>query len=157
MNANNKLDHIDNKILDILQKNGRITNAELAKRIGMSPPPMLERVRKLEKKGIIRKYVALIDPDAVGKGTIAFVAVSLDRHLIKSIGQFTRSIERLPEVMECYHITGEDDYLLKVAVRDIHEYEDFILKKLTKFPALSKIKTSFVLSTIKHETKLPVE
>ena len=157
MNTENKLDDIDKKILSILQENGRITNAELASRVGMSPPPMLERVRKLEKKGIIQKYVALINPDAVGKGTMALVSVSLDRHRIRSIDQFTQAIDTLPEVMECYHITGEDDYLLKVAVKDINEYEDFILKKLTKLPALSTIKTSFILSTVKYETKFPIE
>ena len=157
MQSNNKLDDIDRKILDILQENGRITNIELASRVGISPPPMLERVKKLEKRGIIRKYVALIDPDAVEKGTMALVSVSLDRHLIKSIGQFTRAIEKLPEVMECYHITGEEDYILKVTIKDIREYEDFILKKLTKIPAVDKIKTSFVLSTVKYETKFPVE
>ena len=157
MNVNNKLDKIDKHILNILQENGRITNAELANRVGMSPPPMLERVRKLENKGIIKKYVALIDPDSVSKGTMALVSVSLDRHRIKSIDQFTQAIDTLPEVMECYHITGEDDYLLKVAVKDINEYENFILKKLTKLPALSKIKTSFILSTVKYETKFPVQ
>ena len=157
MSVNNKLDHIDKEILNILQENGRITNTELASRVGMSPPPMLERVKKLEKRGIITKYVALIDPDTIDKGTMALVSVSLDRHRIKSIDQFTHAIEKLPEVMECYHITGEDDYLLKVAVKDIHEYENFILKKLTKLPALSKIKTSFILSTVKYETKFPVE
>ena len=157
MNVNNKLDDIDKQILNILQENGRITNAELANRVGMSPPPMLERVRKLENKGIIKKYVALIDPDSVSKGTMALVSVSLDRHRIRSIDQFTQAIDTLPEVMECYHITGEDDYLLKVAVKDINEYEDFILKKLTKLPALSKIKTSFILSTVKYETKFPVQ
>ncbi len=157
MNANNRLDPIDKKILEILQKNGRITNSELARRVGISPPPTLERVRKLERKGIIRKYVALIDPDAAGKGTVAFVAISLDRHLIKSIDRFTRAIERFPEVMECYHISGQEDYILKVAVKNIHEYERFILERLTKIPAVSKIQTSFVLSTVKFETNYPVE
>jgi len=157
MDAANRLDDIDKKVLTILQENGRITNTELASRVGISPPPMLERVKKLEKRGVIKKYVALIDPDAVGKGTMALVSVSLDRHLIKSIDQFTRAIETLPEVMECYHITGEEDYLLKVVIKDIHEYEEFVLKKLTKIPAISKIKTSFILSTVKYETKFPVE
>ena len=157
MNVNNKLDDIDKKILNILQENGRITNAELASRVGMSPPPMLERVKKLEKKGIIKKYVTLLDPESIGKGTMALVSVSLDRHLIKSIDQFTRAIEKLPEVMECYHITGEEDYILKVAIKDIRKYEDFVLKKLTKIQAINKIKTSFVLSTVKYETKYLVE
>ena len=157
MNVDNKLDDIDKKILNILQENGRITNAELAGRVGMSPPPMLERVKKLEKKGIIKKYVTLLDPESIGKGTMALVSGSLDRHHIKSIDQFTRAIEKLPEVMECYHITGEEDYILKVAINDIREYEDFVLKKLTKIQAINKIKTSFVLSTVKNETKYLVE
>lgn len=157
MSINNKIDDIDRKILEILQENGRITNAELASRVGISPPPMLERVKKLEKKGIIQKYVALLDPDTIGKGTMALVSVSLDRHRIKSIDLFTKAIEKIPEVMECYHVTGDDDYILKVAVKDIHEYENFILKKLTKLPAISKLKTSFILSTVKYETKFPVD
>ena len=157
MTTNSQLDDTDKQILNILQENGRITNAELASRVGISPPPMLERVKKLEKRGFIKKYVALVDPDAVGKGTMALVSVSLDRHRIKSIDQFMRAIERLPEVMECYHITGEEDYLLKVAIKDIHEYENFVLQKLTKIPALSKIKTSFILSTVKYETNFLIE
>ena len=157
MSVNNKLDDIDRNILAILQENGRITNAELASRIGISPPSMLERVKKLEKKGVIRRYVALVDPSMVDKGTMALVSVSLDRHRVKSIDQFTRAIEKLPEVMECYHVTGEEDYILKVVVKDIQEYENLILTKLTKLPALSKLKTSFILSTVKYQTSYPIE
>jgi Lrp/AsnC family leucine-responsive transcriptional regulator len=151
-----KLDKTDREILDIIQKNARITNAELASRIGMSPPPVLERVRKLEKRGYIKKYVALLDPARVGCGTIVFVSVSLAIHQYKSISRFVEKILALPEVLECYHMTGEEDYLLKVCVSDIEEYEKFVLHRLTRIPGINKLKTSMVLSTVKHETCLPV-
>lgn len=152
-----KMDNIDKKILQILQGNGRITNAELAKKIGLSPPTVLDRVRKLEENGIIEKYITLINPQAVGRGTTAFVAVSLSRHEEKSIGSFHQSILGMPEVLECYHITGEDDYLLKVCFQDIPAYRNFLMEKLTRVPGIAKIKTSFVLAPLKKETTLPIE
>lgn len=151
------MDNIDKKILELLQGNGRITNAELAKKIGVSPPTVLERVRKLEKRGVIEKYITLINPQMVGRGTTAFVAVSLSQHKDKAIESFRQAILRIPEVLECYHITGEEDYLLKVCIQDIPAYRNFLMEKLTKIPGISKIKTSFVLSPLKKETKLPIE
>ena len=106
-----KLDSTDKKILEILQENGRITNAQLANQVGLSPPPMLERVKKLEKLGIIKKYVALLDPSKVNKSTMVIVSLSLARHRIKSLDQVNREILNFPEVLECYHIAGEEDYL----------------------------------------------
>jgi Lrp/AsnC family leucine-responsive transcriptional regulator len=153
----NVLDNADKKILNILQANGRITNSQLAKEVGLSPPPMLERVRKLEKNGIIKKYVALVDPKKLDRGTIAFVAVSLRFHRQDAIQEFVTEIQKIPEVLECHHITGEEDYLLKVVIKDISEYERFLLEKLTRFSGISKIKTSFILSTLKQETKIPVD
>ena len=153
----NSIDHLDKKILNLLQENGRITNAQLAKEVGLSPPPMLERVRKLEKNGIIKKYVALVDPKKLERGTIAFVAVALRFHRRDAIQEFVTEIQKFPEVLECYHITGEEDYLLKVIIKDIAEYERFLLEKLTRFSGISKIKTSFILSTLKQETKIPID
>ncbi|MFC1502372.1 Lrp/AsnC family transcriptional regulator [bacterium] len=153
---NNTLDDIDRKILDILQENGRITNAQLAKEAGISPPPMLDRVRKLEKNGYIRKYVALADPKKLNRGTMAFVAISLSLHRRDAIQEFVEKIQQIPEVLECYHLTGETDYLLKIAIEDMDAYEQFLLQKLTRFSGISKIKTSFILSTLKQETKIPV-
>ena len=127
-----KLDEIDKKILNILQQNGRITNAQLASEVGLSPPPMLERVKKLEKNGIIQKYVAVLDYKKIDKSTMVFVSLSLARHRIKSIDQVNQEILKLPEVLECYHIAGEQDYLLKIVVKDVQEYEQFILKKLAQ-------------------------
>jgi Lrp/AsnC family leucine-responsive transcriptional regulator len=154
---NHFLDHIDRKIINLLQDNGRMTNAQLAKEIGLSPPPMLERVRKLEKNGIIRKYVALVDPKKLDLGTIAFVSVSLSLHQKRAIQHFVSEIQKIPEILECYHITGEEDYLLKVVIKDIEHYERFLVEKLTPLSGISKIKTSFILNTLKQNTKIPVD
>ncbi|MCB0291543.1 MAG: Lrp/AsnC family transcriptional regulator [Calditrichaeota bacterium] len=152
-----KLDDIDINILNILQSNGRITNSQLAADIGISPPASLERVKRLENAGVIRRYVALVDPAHIDKGVFALVLVSLAIHQLQSIDQFTAEIKKLPEVLECYHITGEEDFLLKIAVKDIAGYEDFILTKLTRIPGVRQMKTSFVLSTVKYDTRIPVD
>ncbi|MCD4697744.1 MAG: Lrp/AsnC family transcriptional regulator [Bacteroidales bacterium] len=153
----NKFDEIDKKILNILQENGRITNADLAAKVGLSPPPMLERVKKLEKNGVITKYVALLDPTKIDKSTIVFVSLTLARHRIKSIELVKEEMKKFPEVLECYSITGEEDYLLKVIVKDVSEYEKFMHHKLAKIPAVSRIKSFVVLSTSKYETKTLIE
>ncbi|MFQ6618176.1 MAG: Lrp/AsnC family transcriptional regulator [Fidelibacterota bacterium] len=150
------LDEIDRKILSILQDNGRIRNRELANRIGLSPPSALERVKKLEKKGVIKRYVALLNPVSIGKDTVMFVAVSLIIHQENAIEKFTSAVMSLPEVLECYHITGTSDYLLKVAVRDVAAYEEFVLHKLLKIPVIQNIQTSVVLSTVKQNTKFEI-
>jgi len=152
-----KFDEIDKKILNILQENGRITNADLASKVGLSPPPMLERVKKLEKNGVITKYVALLDPKKINKSTIIFVSLTLARHRLKSLDQVKEEFANFPEVLECYSITGEEDYLLKVMVKSVEEYEDFMLHKLAKIPAISRIKSFVVLSTLKYETKTEIE
>ncbi len=151
-----KFDDIDKKILDTLQSNARITNAQLAQDAGISPPGMLERVRRLENSGVIKKYVALLNPEKVGRGTLAMVSISLDVHQIPQIEKFTEEINKVEEVLECYHLAGGDDFLLKVAVNDISDYENFMLTKLTKIPGVSKVKTSFILSTVKFDTKLNI-
>ena len=152
-----KFDDIDRKILTILQENGRITNADLASKVGLSPPPMLERVKKLEKSGVITKYVALLDPKKVDKSTIVFVSLTLARHRFKSIDHVKEEFANFPEVLECYSITGEEDYLLKVVVNNVEEYENFMLHKLAKIPAISRIKSSVVLSTLKYDTKVEID
>lgn len=151
-----KLDDADRLILDILQSHGRITNSKLAEQLGMSPSPMLERVRKLEKSGIIERYVALLAPEKVGK-TFAFVSVSLAVHQLGALDHFKQAIHDLPEVLECHHITGEDDFILKVAVSGIDDYRDFVVNKLTPISGINKIRTSFVLDTVKYTTKIDVK
>jgi|FLOH01.1.fsa_nt_gi Lrp/AsnC family transcriptional regulator, leucine-responsive regulatory protein len=151
------LDKTDKQILDILQGDGRITNAELARRINMSPPPTLERVKKMERNGIIHGYVALANPVMLGLTCFTYVEVTLVRHGREGVERFMNAITALSEVMECHHITGGADFLLKVATRDIPDYENFVLHKLTALPEVQHLKTMVVLSTLKHETKLPID
>ncbi|MFQ6604942.1 MAG: Lrp/AsnC family transcriptional regulator [Fidelibacterota bacterium] len=151
-----KLDSTDRNILNILQSDGRITNAELAKRVNMSPSPTLERVKKLERTGIIKGYVALLDPVKAGTPFFSFVEVTLVRHGTRAVQRFMTSITQLEEVLECHHITGGADFLLKVATRDIPSYETFIVNKLTALEDVQHLKTLVVLSTLKQETRIPI-
>ncbi|MCF7808203.1 MAG: Lrp/AsnC family transcriptional regulator [Candidatus Marinimicrobia bacterium] len=149
------IDKTDKKILDILQSEGRITNAELARRINMSPPPTLERVKKLERNGYIQNYVALVNPTVMGFTCFTYVEVTLVRHGTERVEKFIKSITELDRVMECHHITGSADFLIKVASKDIPDYEDFVLRTLTSLPEVQNLKTLVVLSTLKHKTRLP--
>lgn len=152
-----KIDHIDKQILNLLQQNARITNVDLASKIGISPPAMLERVKRLEKGNYIKKYSAVINPDKVGKNIIALISVWLSAHQLSSIDSFTKQINKFDEVLECYHIAGEEDFILKIITSSIKDVEEFLLKKLTKIPGVSKVNTKFVLSTVKYETKIKIE
>ncbi len=152
-----KLDEVNKQILSILQDDGSITNSELAKRIGLAPASTLERVKKLEKTGIIRKYVALLDSEKIGRDIVAFVEISMSEHSAETIKLFTREIVKIPEVLDCYHISGDKDFLLKVVTDSIKNYETFALEKLAVLPHVGKISTLFVLSTIKEETSLHLE
>lgn len=152
-----KLDNIDKKILDILQDDSRITNVQLSTTVGISPPAMLERVKRLENNGVIRKYVALVDADKMGRGTFAFVSVALAAHQLNSIDSFTKNINNMEEVLECYHVAGEDDFILKVAVENIQQYEKFLLEKLAKIKGVNRVNTMFILSTVKFNTKIHID
>lgn len=147
-----KLDKTDIKILQILQNNGRITNAELAKQIKISPPPTLERVKKLEKNGVIKKYAALVNPAEIGIESFSFMEVTLSRHGKDAVNKFMKAVQKVDEVMECHHVTGDADFLLKIAVKNINSYENLILNKLTGLPNIQHLKTTMVLSTLKNET-----
>ena len=151
------LDSIDKKILKILQTDARITNKELASQLGLSPPPTLERVKKLEKQGYIKGYSAQLDPKKIDLGTTMLVSVNLHQHSQNAIDEFYQAIENLNEVIECYHVTGEDDFLLKVVCKDILEYERFVRQKLSKLNSLGKMKSSVVLSTFKDLHEYPIE
>ena len=150
------IDNIDRKILETLQDDGRIKNSDLAKIINISPPPTAERVKKLEKNGYINKYVALVNPTKVGITCFTYVEVTLIRHGKEGVERFMRSIVKLDEVMECHHITGGADFLLKIATKDIPTYEQFIIQSLTALPDVQHLKTLVVLSTLKQETKIPI-
>jgi len=150
------LDAVDLKILDILQSEGRITNAELAHRIGLTPGPALTRVHKLESAGYIKRYVAVVDRDALGLPVTAFVAVIMREHGRLASEQFQRAVDSIPEVLECHHIAGDEDYLLKVVAASPADFERFVLEVLSEIPSVQRVKTTFVLSTTKNETSIPV-
>ncbi len=147
---------IDRRIIEILQEQGRIPNVQLAAEVGLSPPAVLERVRKLEDREVIERYTAIVDNKKTGLGTVAFASVSLNMHRSDSIENFHRFIGMCENVLECYHLAGGEDYLLKIYSRDIDDYEDFLLNALTRIKGIDKVKTMFVLSVLKKETALPV-
>jgi len=151
------LDEIDVQILAILQADGRITNADLSKRVGLSPPSVLQRVRTLEKMGLIRGYHAILDHERLGLKLTAFAQISLSLHQEQPIERFRKQIAAIPEVLECYHVSGEFDFLLKIVVRDIRAYEALIREKITKIRGIRQIKTDFVLGVNKHTTQVPLD
>ena len=151
-----QLDNIDKQILEALQDDGRLTNRDLAVMVNLSPPTTLERVKKLESKGYIKKFVAIVDPVKVNANCFTYVEVTLARHGKDALHRFTAEITRLDEVLECHRITGGADFLLKVVTQDIGAYEDFLIHKLTDLKDIHHLKTLVVLSTLKQETKIPV-
>lgn len=150
------IDDIDRQILALLQQNGRMTNAALSEAVGLTATPLQQRVKKLEQRGVITGYAALVDRSAVGRATLAFVHVKLAQHRIDTHRQFLALVDDLPEVLECHHIAGEHDFLLKVAVRDIPEYERFLLHRLSNEMAIDRVKTTFVLSSHKDAKTVPI-
>ncbi|HYD96500.1 MAG TPA: Lrp/AsnC family transcriptional regulator [Noviherbaspirillum sp.] len=158
------LDKTDRKILAILQANGRLTNQEVADRVNLSPSPCLRRIRSLEESGVIRQYVALLDPDKIGLGLLAYVNVRLEKHSDAPGGagsrspraDFAASVENWPEVVACYAMTGEMDYLLRVHVEDMEHFSQFMMETLLKHPAVLDVKSSFALQRIKDTTALPL-
>ena len=151
------LDATDIKILTILQEQGRITNSKLAAEIGISPPAMLERVKRLESSGIIDKYVAILDQKKTGFGLMAIINVRLSLHQISNLQMVKERLVQLDEVLECYQMTGDVDFLLKVAIKDMYSYTEFVNNKLSGIPGIQNIKTSFVLDTLKSSTALNLQ
>jgi len=150
------IDEIDRAILGLLQADGRMTNADLARAVGLSPAATHARVRRLERDGLIRGYVALVDRERAGFDLLCFVSVSLQLHRPTLVASFPKRVAEMPEVLECHHVTGEADYLLKVAVRGRHELERFIVDRLTPIPGVARIQTSLVLRELKATTALPL-
>lgn len=150
------LDDIDRRILDRLQRNARISNADLARDVGLSPSPCLRRVRELEDSGIIQGYVALLDPASVGLPLSVFVQVTLERQVEHALETFESAVLDRPEVMECYLMTGDSDYLLRVVVADVGAYERFLKDHLTRVAGVASIKSSFALNQVKYGTSLPL-
>jgi len=151
-----KLDTTDLKILRLLQADGSLSNLELAKKINLSPSPTLARVKRLEESGVIAHYAALVNPAALGLQLTVFISISLEKQEASILDHFEAKISQLEEVMEAYLMTGDEDYLLRLAVRDIHALERFILDNLTLIPGVGKIRSSFALKRVKYTTALPI-
>lgn len=162
------LDKTDRKILAILQADGRLSNQEVAERVNLSPSPCLRRIRRLEEAGVIRQYVALLAPEKIGLGLLAYVNVRLEKHSDAAPAgpkrsspaapraDFARSVPDWPEVVACYAMTGEMDYLLRVHVEDMQHFSTFMMETLLRHPAVLDVKSSFALQRIKDTTALPL-
>ena len=151
-----KLDPIDIRILNELQNDSSHSNVELAKRVHLSPSPCLMRVKALKDKGVIRNYVALADPNILGLGLNVFISISLKEQSKEALAKFEERISEHDEVMECYLMTGDSDYLIRVAVADMGALEKFILEQLTPIPGIEKIRSSFALKQVRYKTALPL-
>jgi Lrp/AsnC family leucine-responsive transcriptional regulator len=151
-----ELDAMDLRILAQLQQDGSLTNVELARRVHLSPSPCLARVKALEGAGVIERYVALANAKALGLGLNVFINISLQSQSKEALAAFERRIAEHDEVMECYLMTGDSDYLIRVAVPDIAALERFILEQLTPIPGIEKIRSSFALKQVRYKTALPL-
>lgn len=155
--ALNKFDAIDLQIMRELQENGRMTNVELAERVGLTAPPCLRRVRSLEEDGVIRSYHANLDPGKLGYGITVFAMVSLRSQAEADLRAFEDYVGTLPEVRECYMLNGEIDFILKVVARDLQSFQSFLTTHLTAAPNVSSVKTSLTIRTAKQLAGVPVE
>lgn len=149
------MDAKDRRILQELQRDGRLTNAELAERVNLSPSPCLRRVRKLEETGVIDRYAAIIDREAAGYPVTAFVQVTLARHDREVVDGFEMRVRETPQILTCHLMTGSSDYLLQIVVEGLHAYEEFMRGTLHKTPGIATINTSFVYGTVKDKVELP--
>ena len=152
----NSLDPIDIRILAALQENAKLTNVELAARVNLSPSPCLARVRKLESAGVISRYVTLLNPLALGLGVSVFIQIRLEKQVERALDEFEAAMHRHPEVMECYLMTGDSDYLVRDVVADVPALERFIVDELSKTPGVANIRSSFALKQVKYKTALPL-
>lgn len=151
-----KLDAFDRKILAALQRDGRLSNVQLAEEIGLSPSPCLRRVRMLEDAGVIRGYQAILDRDEVGLGMTIFVGIKVERHTDERAEAFRQAVTALPEVISAFLVSGESDFLLQVVVPDLRAYDRFVTGKLLKLPGVSDIRSNFAINTVKAPGPLPL-
>ena len=156
MAANIKIDQTDRKILEILQANAKITNAQLSKEIGLSPAPTLERVKKLENSGVIKSYHAKLDTGTIGLGVNTFVMVTLKGHNKRNIDLFLDEINRIDDVIECHHITGSGDFILRVIATDITAYQKLMLEKVSEIEVVDSLQSMIILSTFKDSKVMPI-
>ncbi len=151
-----RLDDIDRRILAELQRDGRLSNVELAARVGLSASPCLARVRRLEREGILKGYVALVSPEALGLAITVFIQVTLERQSERTLEIFETRVRAFPEVMECYLMTGDSDYLLRLVAPDVQALQRFIIQDLTTIPGVANIRSSFALKQVAYRTALPL-
>lgn len=152
-----KLDAIDRRILAALQRDGRLTNVELAEEVGLSPSPCLRRVRMLEKAGVIRGYHASLDRGGIGLGLTVFVGIKVERHHDEAATAFREAVRAVPEVISCHLVSGEADFLLQVVVPDLAAYERLLLDTLLRLPGVSDIRSNFAIQTVKAGAALPLD
>jgi Lrp/AsnC family leucine-responsive transcriptional regulator len=152
-----KLDKTDRRILDVLQREGRISVTDLAERVDLSPTPCARRVRQLETSGLIQGYAAIIDPKRAGQAIQAMVQIKLEQHSDEIVERFRRTLIDRPEVLGCYTMTGEMDFLLHVIVRDIEALSEFTLRRLMRIPGVRDVTSSIVLETVKRSQVIPLE
>lgn len=145
-------DAIDKKILKVLQADARLNTKQIAGKIGLTVTPTYERLKKIEQSGVVKEYVALLDREKIGKTIVAFINVSLQLHSKPLINVFERAIVKVPEVMECFHVAGNFDYLLKVVVKDMNSYQNFLSNKLATIENIAHVQSSFVMTEIKQQT-----
>ncbi len=151
-----KIDQIDKQILEILQENAKITNAQLSKDINLSPAPTLERVKKLENAGYIKSYHARLDGQKLGLGVATFVSIKLNKHNKESNENFVKQIRAIDEIVECHYVTGSSDYVLKVVSKDIDSYQSLIMNKISEISEVDNMQTMVILNTIKDSDSLPI-
>lgn len=151
------IDDIDRKILGILQTNAHATSEQLSEQVGLSPSPCARRVRNLEATGVIRSYVAVVDQLKVGLPISVFASIKLERQREEELDRFAKAVQRWPEIVECYLMTGQRDYLLRIVVKDLEAYEAFLKRTLTRLEGVASIESSFALGQVKHAQPLPIE
>lgn len=151
-----KLDATDRRILELLQANSNITNAQLSQEIGLSPAPTLERVKKLENSGVIRSYHAVVDLASIGIGVSTFVTVSLKGHNNDNIQRFIAAIKEIEEVVECHHVTGQADFILRIVAPDIPAYQKLMLEKVSNIEVVDNMQSTVILSTFKDSKVIPI-
>ena len=151
------IDDIDRKILAILQSNAHATSEQLSEEVGLSPSPCARRVRNLEATGVIRSYVAVVDQVKVGLPISVFASIKLERQREEELDRFAKAVQRWPEIVECYLMTGQRDYLLRIVVKDLEAYEAFLKRTLTRLEGVASIESSFALGQVKHAQPLPIE
>lgn len=152
-----KLDEIDIKILTLLQENSRLTNKEIASEIHLSPTPTFERVKRLEREGYIEKYMAVLNAEKLNRGFIAFCYISMKQHTYDNSQRIMEAVQNIPEIVECYNISGDYDFLLKIYVSDMKAYQQFVLKILGDIDCIGSLNSSFVLGEVKNSHQLVID